>query len=126
MRNGYTQQAACGLAGICTATLAKWLTRGKETDEQPYLDFVCDFQEAEAQAEVAFTDVVRRDALERENWQAATWWLSRRRKADYAPKHEVSQESKVELKGVPTIADAQRIMREEFGGVTPENEENEE
>ena len=123
IQKGYSRRASCGLAGITVGTLRNWLINGRDDPDSEFADFCADFQQAEATAESAITDVVLEDALENRSFQAASWWLTKRRPEDYGNRTEVKQEIKGEISGAPTIADAQRIMREEFGGVTPETEE---
>ena len=124
-RMGLTQVAAAGMAGITARTLHVWLKKGIEEEEGRFRDFVTDYEAAYAQVEGDVTEVVMEEAVKNRNWQAASWWLSRRRKADYAPKQEVSQESKVEITDAPTVAEARKIMQEEFGGVTPQEKDGE-
>lgn len=125
IRNGGTQEMAAGMARVSQSTLARWLRAGRDDPDGEYADFAADYMEAEAKAHGDMNKVIWDEAIRNENWQAASWWLGRRNNR-YKPKTEVDQTAKVEISGAPTVADAQRIMREEFGGVTPDTETEEE
>ena len=97
------------------------LRDARDNPDSEHADFAADYMEAEAQAEVSYTDVIREEALENRNWQASAWWLGRRHK-EYAAKQEVTQEVSTTIEGAPTIAKAREIMREISGGVTPKGD----
>lgn len=73
LRQGHTRRAACRLVGISYQSLYNWLC-----DDLTLLDAV---EKAEAEAERYYLDVIREAA--KENWQAAAWYLERRRRDDY-------------------------------------------
>ncbi|HKD34034.1 MAG TPA: hypothetical protein VKB73_11335 [Gaiellaceae bacterium] len=77
---GNTRQAACHYAGISDETLANWM-RGS-------LEFLERVKKAEADAEVRMVAQVARAAQEG-TWQAAAWWLERRRPEDYGRRDRV-------------------------------------
>lgn len=89
---GCTRAAAAEAAGIHRDTLQEWLARGREGDAE-YSDFAYRVEKADAEAENVMVGVVRGVAIgadgEKPIWQAAAWWLERRRPESYA-KREVS------------------------------------
>lgn len=89
LKAGNTRRAACAFAGVTDETFANWQRR--------YLDFLEAVQKAEAEAEVRNVAIVQQAA--KTKWQAAAWWLERRRSADYAQhiKEEKSGEVKVSV-----------------------------
>jgi hypothetical protein len=86
---GATRAAAAGAAGVHRATLQTWLAKGRDGDEE-YRDFHDRTERAEAEAEVAMVGVVRAAALSG-TWQAAAWWLERRRPKLYALRRETAK-----------------------------------
>jgi transposase-like protein len=82
---GATRQAAAGAAGVTATTFYRWL------DDVSFRDEV---EKAEHRAEYAYTQAVA-NAVPK-NWQAAAWWLERRRYRDYA-RHD-SVEVRIDLK----------------------------
>lgn len=89
LRHGMTRTAAAGAAGVTRATFYRWL------DDETFRDEV---EKAESQAEAAYTFVVATAAPK--NWQAAAWWLERRRYQDYARRD--SLEVKMDLRAEVT------------------------
>lgn len=73
LRNGCTREAAAGVAGVGRATLYRWLAA-----DETFRDAV---EKAENEAEASFTAAVV--AATQKNWQAAAWWLERRRHESY-------------------------------------------
>jgi len=80
LRAGNTRRASCAYAGISETTLATWLER--------FDDFRDHVEKAEADAEIRNVAIVQRAA--NESWQAAAWWLERRRSADFRQRQEMT------------------------------------
>lgn len=89
---GVSRKAACGLARIDVKTFRNWLDRGR-AGEVKYLDLLHDVEEAEATVEREMVHSVYK-AAKRHDYRAATWWLERRNKAEWDPKHEQVQDNK--------------------------------
>lgn len=93
LREGTTRSAACAACGIHYATFKDWFDRKAE--------FSSAVQKAEADAQQRFERIVARAATDG-TWQAAAWWLERRRKDDYALKqttvHEGSEDAPVAVR----------------------------
>lgn len=96
LRVGNTRRASAAAAGISHELFYRWL------DDVTFVDAVT---KAEADAELRFLGQVAQAA--RTSWQAATWWLERRRGEDYR------QRSVVDMT-VDYKRDAERIAAE-FG-----------
>lgn len=79
LRAGNTRRASCAYAGISESSLASWLER--------FPDFRDAIEKAEADAEIRNVAIIQKAASE--TWQAAAWWLERRRSADYKLRQEL-------------------------------------
>lgn len=86
LEHGCTRRAAAGAADIGHATFYRWL------DDETFRDAV---EKAEAKAEAAFTFAVA-EAVPK-SWQAAAWWLERRKNEDYGRKDQVDM--RIDLRG---------------------------
>lgn len=75
---GCTREAAAGVAGVTRSTFYRWL------DDVTFRDEV---EKAEHQAEAAYTMAVQQAVPK--NWQAAAWWLERRRYQSYARRDSI-------------------------------------
>jgi hypothetical protein len=87
LRMGCTRDAAAGVAGVGRSTFYRWLEDGTFRDE---------VEKAEHMAEAAYTYSVQ--AAVPKNWQAAAWWLERRRHESYGRRDRV--ELALDLKGL--------------------------
>ena len=79
LEHGCTREAAAGAADVTRMTLYRWI----EADVT-LRDAV---EKAEQKAEAAFTFAVA--AAVPKNWQAAAWWLERRKHESYARREKV-------------------------------------
>lgn len=77
LRAGNTRTASAGAAGVHRDTLRLW------TQDDPA--FLAAVEKAEAEAEKKMLGVIETAAYGG-TWQAAAWWLERRRRDDYAVK----------------------------------------
>lgn len=94
LRLGCTRRAAAGAAGVSHASFYRWLEDVTFRDE---------VEKAEAVAEATYTAAVA-NAVPR-NWQAAAWWLERRKHEDFA------QRSKVDMK-IDIQSEVRRVAAE--------------
>lgn len=74
LRTGNTRRAAAAFAEVDQSTFYRWLA-----SSATFRDAV---EKAEADAEVRFASQVAKAAGDG-TWQAAAWWLERRRSSDY-------------------------------------------
>ena len=74
LRAGNTRKAACHYAAISDETFSTWQARD--------LDFLDAVKKAEGDAEVRMVAQIAQ-AAQTGTWQAAAWWLERRRPDDY-------------------------------------------
>ena len=113
MSIGNTRTAAAAYAGIHRDTLYAWLAR------RPM--FAQAVEKAEADAEVRATATVLK-AAQKGTWQAAAWWLERRRPADYGRRGrlDVHVELEAEVRAIAlaagvdyesALAEAEEILR---------------
>jgi hypothetical protein len=110
LRYGCTRTAASGVAGVTRQTFYVWMLDPTFRDE---------VEKAEAVAEAAYTRAVA-EAVPK-NWQAAAWWMERRKWQDYGrhdridvDMHREAERLAADLDGVTAdelIAEAQAIAR---------------
>lgn len=91
LRAGNTREASCAHAGLASRTVRRWLERGGAHARAMEQDAALapteqsklweDVQLAESAAEVMMVALIQRHAAT--TWQAAAWWLERRRPQDY-------------------------------------------
>lgn len=79
LREGNTRRAAAALGGIGESTFQEWL--------HEKVGFAAAVEKAEGECEAEMVSRVRRAALG-DTWQAAAWWLERRRAADFGRKDQ--------------------------------------
>lgn len=79
LREGNTRKDACSVAGISEETFSQWRKR--------YPEFLDSIEKAEGKAAFYAVNVVR-SAMDSGVWQAAAWWLERRRKQDWSLRTE--------------------------------------
>ena len=87
LRMGCTREAAAGVGDIHRVTLFRWMEDATFRNE---------VEKAEQQAEAAYTYSVQ--AAVPKNWQAAAWWLERRRHESYGRRDRV--ELTLDMKGL--------------------------
>jgi hypothetical protein len=80
LRAGNTRKASSAYAGIDQSTFENWMHR--------FPDFSAAVIKAESDAEIRNVAIIQKAASD--TWQAAAWWLERRRSADYRQRHEVA------------------------------------
>jgi hypothetical protein len=110
LRAGNTRKAAAHFAGIGENTLGDWLRRFRG-----FRDLI---EKAESYAEVRMVAQVARAAQDG-TWQAAAWWLERRRPDDYGRRDRVDVELRLQLKPLAAeleldpaemLAEAERLV----------------
>jgi hypothetical protein len=79
LRDGNTRKDSCSVAGISEETFSQWRKR--------YPEFLDSIEKAEGKAAFHAVNVVR-SAMDSGVWQAAAWWLERRRKQDWSLRTE--------------------------------------
>ena len=77
VERGNNRATAARLAGIGPSTLREWMARGR-LGQEPFAAFLARLKKADATAEAEAVKLVR-DAARGGTWQAACWWLERRR-----------------------------------------------
>lgn len=128
LASGSTRKAAAESNGISQETFSEWITKK--------LDFLDDVKKAEAQAESAMaliiqkaargykvlkTKTVNRDGVitletvetHEFSWQAAAWWLERRRKDDYGLAVKSDEQKSDGLSNFVEALKAARVKRGE-------------
>jgi len=80
LKDGNTRNDSALYAGIGVSTFYLWLDRGR-AGESPYVEFLEAVEKAEAEAMIANVAIIQRAA--NDTWQAAAWWLERKRPDDW-------------------------------------------
>lgn len=88
---GLPRDTAAKLGAIAPTTLYQWLARGRD-GEEPYAQFLQRVKRAEAEAEDEMVARVRDAAAT--TWQAAAWWLERRRPQRWALRKVEARDAK--------------------------------
>ncbi len=111
LEGGCTRHAAAGAADVHYSTLVRWIGE--------HAEFRAEVEKAEDRAEARFTAAVLQAVPD--NWQAAAWWLERRKHQDYARRDRVDMQIEVRreveriaaetgLDSEALIAEAERIL----------------
>lgn len=79
---GVSRTDAVRNAGISYQCFLDWMERGAIEKTGKYFEFSERIKKAESQAAVACTLTIQQARIEG-NWQAAAWWLERRRPQEY-------------------------------------------
>ena len=79
---GNTRRCAAEAAGVSCTAIKQWVGRGR-AGEEPFAAFLARLQKADAEAEAKAVKVIV-DAAQSGTWQAAAWWLERRRSGRWA------------------------------------------
>lgn len=80
LRAGNSRRDSALYAGISEQTFYSWMSRGRD-GEPLYVEFLEAVEKAEAQSVVRNVAIIQRAA--EETWQAAAWWLERKRPDDW-------------------------------------------
>ncbi len=80
LKAGNSRRDSALYAGIAESTFYGWMERGR-AGEPLYMEFLEAVEKAEAQSVVRNVAIIQRAA--EETWQAAAWWLERKRPDDW-------------------------------------------
>ena len=95
LENGLAIKAACGRASISEKTFYNWYNKGAEKKSGKYRDFHDAVDNAKNTAQSNFENIIA-SAANKGTWQAAAWWLERRRPEMYKLKEQHEIEAKVD------------------------------
>lgn len=102
LKDGATRVDAAVAAGITYKSMLNWEKRGEaegaEENDNAFFLFFHAIKKAEAECANEMAKVVK--TASKKSWQAAAWWLERRRRADYALRSELTGKD-----GAPFIPD---------------------
>ena len=92
LQKGNTRRVACLVGGIAEQTLSNWLNKGENPrlkkdgspykEDEPFIEFLGSIKKAEATAEQEALVHIK-NAMP-DSWQAAAWYLERKRPQDWA------------------------------------------
>ena len=103
LKNGLSNAAAASLARISEPTFYNWYNKGAEAKSGKMKDFHDAVDNARDVAQANYENVIA-SAANDGTWQAAAWWLERRRPQQYGKKEKI--EADVNHKGLSGLADA--------------------
>jgi hypothetical protein len=86
LKAGNSRRDSALYAGISEQTFYSWMSRGRD-GEPLYAEFLEAVEKAEAQSVVRNVAIIQRAA--EETWQAAAWWLERKRPDDWGPRQRM-------------------------------------
>lgn len=90
LKSGNTRRASAEYAGIGESTFYRWMERGEAATSGKYKELWEAVKKAEADAEVRNVALIQR-AANGGTWQAAAWWLERRKPQDWAKREPDAQ-----------------------------------
>ena len=96
LENGLSIAAACGRAGIAKSTFYDWYNEGAEKKSGKKRDFHDAVDNAKDVAQSNFENIIA-SAANKGTWQAAAWWLERRRPEMYNKPEKVMVHPKQDL-----------------------------
>lgn len=96
LENGLAIKAACGRASISEKTFYNWYNKGAEKKSGKYRDFHDAVDNAKNTAQSNFENIIA-SAANKGTWQAAAWWLERRRPEMYNKPEKVMVHPKQDL-----------------------------
>ena len=109
---GKTVKGACGAVGLGVSTYYDWRTRGENAKTNTDYKKFCEAVDiAMAKGQTKYEDVIYTEAIEKENWHAAAWYLERRDKPNFA-KQEYYSETANDLEDFVDPAEEDRIFKE--------------
>jgi hypothetical protein len=79
---GNTRNDAAEYAGVGESTLRRWLAQGRRRRSGKFRALLAAVKKAEADAVVRNVAIIQKAAST--SWQAAAWWLERKRDADWS------------------------------------------
>lgn len=118
VRAGVPRKDAAAYAGINDSTLYRWTERGRKSKKGAFWEFCQQVKKAESDAVVRNVAVIQK-AAERE-WQAAAWWLERRRPDDFGrkEKREHSYDQRKPQRVVHVDEEFRRLYADHVAGVS--------
>jgi len=103
---GNTRHDSAEYAGIGESTLRAWLAKGKRQRRGKFRSFLAAVKKAEADAVVRNVAIIQKAA--NKTWQAAAWWLERKRPADWSQTRELVQQLAREVQELKKLAGTHR------------------
>jgi transposase len=84
---GNTRHDAAEYAGVGASTVRAWLAKGQRQSRGRFRAFLAAIKKAEADAVVRNVAIIHKAATK--SWQAAAWWLERKRGEDWSQNKDV-------------------------------------
>ena len=109
LESGLSIAGACGKAKIDRSTYYDWYNKGKAAKSGRYKDFHDAVDNAKNTAQANFEGVIAKATVD--NWQAAAWWLERRRPGMYRKKEYKELEFEGTVKEDVTVNLLDRVKK---------------
>ena len=103
---GNTRHDAAEYAGIGESTLRAWLAKGKRQRRGQYRALLAAVKKSEADAVVRNVAIIQKAAPK--SWQAAAWWLERKRANDWSQGRDLVRQLAKEVKELKKLVGTRR------------------
>lgn len=113
LENGLAIKSACGRASISEKTFYNWYNKGAEAKSGKYKNFHDAVDNAKNTAQSNFENIIA-SAANKGTWQAAAWWLERRRPEMYKLKESHEIDAKVQSDVTVNLLDKVKQKRREL------------
>ena len=105
---GNTRHDAAEYAGMAESTLRAWLAKGKRQRRGQYRALLAAVKKSEADAVVRNVAIIQKAAPK--SWQAAAWWLERKRANDWSQGRDLVRQLAKEVKELKTLVGTRRTV----------------
>ena len=105
---GNTRHDAAEYAGIGESTLRRWLAQGRHRRSGKFRALLAAVKKAEADAVVRNVAIIQKAAPK--SWQAAAWWLERKRAKDWSQGRDLVRQLAKEVKELKTLVGTRRTV----------------
>ena len=103
---GNTRHDAAEYAGIAESTLRAWLAKGKRQRRGKYRALLAAVKKSEADAVVRNVAIIQKAGPK--SWQAAAWWLERKRADDWSQGRDLVRQLAKEVKELKKLVGTRR------------------
>jgi transposase len=99
---GNTRHDAAEYAGVGESTIRSWLAKGRRQRRGKFRAFLAAIKKAEADAVVRNVAIIQKAAGR--TWQAAAWWLERKRSEDWSQTKDLVRQLAREVQELKNLA----------------------
>jgi hypothetical protein len=106
---GNTRHDAAEYAGVGASTVRAWLATGRRQRRGRFRAFLAAVKKAEADAVVRNVAIIQKAA--HKSWQAAAWWLERKRGEDWSQTKDLVHQLAKEVQELKKLVGNRRTTR---------------